>query len=29
MPSGKLIVWIVVIALATDLGLEHYRSMKG
>lgn len=29
MPSGKLLAWIVVIALAVDLGLEHYKASKG
>lgn len=29
MPSGKTIAWTVAIAIAVNLGLEHYKAMKG
>ncbi|GEM_PF-3006888 len=29
VPSGKQLIWTVVIAAAVCLGLEHYKSMKG
>lgn len=29
MPSGKSLAWTVAIAIAVNLGLEHYRASKG
>lgn len=29
MPSGKYIAWMVAIAIAVDLSLEHYKASKG
>lgn len=29
MPSGKLVVWIAAISLATMLAVQHYQATKG
>lgn len=29
VPSGRFIVWVVVISGATYLGIEHYKKIKG